>query len=388
MTTALQQRFASGSVRTGSYSGANTVLAFTGPAQELQVLKSSCGVFDLNWRAKIIVTGEDRVRWLNGMVTNNVRDLPLNHGNYNFLLNPQGRILADMYIYNRGEYLLLDTDRSQLETVMKTLDHFIIMDDVELTDGTGTLGAIGVCGPKASDTLHELFSIHKDGSPQPGAAAIHTDPSSQPGAPPPRHVQHQPVSGVPAAVPHEALELRDLVINNIGISLVRGPQQKPGWFEIWAGSANLELLWEMTVKSGAQPVGAEALESWRILHGIPRYGQDIRERDLPQETEQHQALNFSKGCYIGQEIVERIRSRGQVHRKFTGFEFQDSLPQPGKMEEGGKVVAEITSTARIPSAAGDKKIGLGYVRRESAPPGSQIQLNGTPATVLDPPFAF
>ncbi|PYP91340.1 MAG: folate-binding protein YgfZ [Candidatus Angelobacter sp. Gp1-AA117] len=366
MTTALQQRLTSGNVRIGSYSGADTVLAFADPAHELQALNSGCGVFDLNWRAKIIVTGEDRVRWLNGMVTNNVRDLPLNHGNYNFLLNPQGRILADMYIYNRGEYLLLDTDRSQLETVMKTLDHFIIMDDVELADSSETLGAIGICGPKAADTLHELSSLHKDASAQPGAAAIHM-----------LHFEE-----------HGPLEVRDLVINNIGISVVRGPQQKPGWHEIWAASANLEPLWEMIEKAGAQPVGAEALESWRILRGIPRYGQDIRERDLPQETEQHQALNFLKGCYIGQEIVERIRSRGQVHRKFTGFEFKESLPQPGKIEEGGKVVAEITSTARIPSAAGEKKIGLGYVRRESAPPGSQIQLNGTSATVLDPPFAF
>ena len=385
MTTALQQRLASGSARTGSYSGADTVLAFADPAQELQILNSGCGVFDLNWRARIIVTGEDRVRWLNGMVTNNVRDLPLNHGNYNFLLNPQGRILADMYIYNRGEYLLLDTDRSQLETVMKTLDHFIIMDDVELTDSSETLGAIGICGPKAREVLRcscgtaagapdtgRLYPWRGGGAPGCAEGSVPVESSSH------NTDSHK----------LEPLEIQDLVVNNIGISVVRGPEPKPGWFEIWAGSANLEPLWEMMVKCGGQPVGAEALESWRILHGIPRYGQDIRERDLPQETEQHQALNFSKGCYIGQEIVERIRSRGQVHRKFTGFEFQDSLPQRGKIEEGGKVVAEITSTAQIPSAAGEKKVGLGYVRRESAPPGSQIQLNGISAIVLDPPFAF
>ena len=136
---------------------------------------------------------------------------------------------------------------------------------------------------------------------------------------------------------------------------MRGPEQKPGWHEIWASSANIEPLWTMLENAGAQPVGAEALENWRILRGIPKYGQDIRERDLPQETEQYQALNFSKGCYVGQEIVERIRSRGQVHRKFTGFEFtgvesNDSLPAPGKIEENGKVVAEITSVARIPTA--------------------------------------
>jgi aminomethyltransferase len=124
------------------------------------------------------------------------------------------------------------------------------------------------------------------------------------------------------------------------------------------------------------------LELWRIVHGIPKYGQDIRERDLPQETEQTQALNFTKGCYIGQEIVERIRSRGQVHRKFTGFEFPDTLPQPGKLEEGGRTVAEITSVAEI----GNKKIGLGYVRRETGTPGAKLDLNGIVALVVDPPF--
>ena len=348
MQTALHQRLASANARIGAYNGAETVLAFSDPARELHALNSACGLFDLNWRAKIVATGKDRVRWLNGMLTNNVRDLPLNHGFYNFLLNAQGRILADMYVYNRGEYLLLDTDRSQLENVIKTLDHFIIMDDVDLTDSSETLGAIGVCGPNSGPILDAV-----------GINATTLEP----------------------------LEVRDLVVGNFGISIVRGPEQKPGWHEIWASSANIEPLWTMLENAGAQPVGAEALEKWRILRGIPKYGQDIRERDLPQETEQYQALNFSKGCYVGQEIVERIRSRGQVHRKFTGFEFtgvdsNDALPAPGKIEENGKVVAEITSVARISTGTAEKKIGLGYVRRESLQPGSQIQ----GATVVDLPF--
>src|SRR5579859_7096848 len=113
----------------------------------------------------------------------------------------------------------------------------------------------------------------------------------------------------------------------------------------------------MLTSAGAQPAGANALEFWRVLRGIPQYGKDIRERDLPQETEQSQALNFSKGCYIGQEIVERIRSRGQVHRQFTGFEFPDSPLPPGKYEVAGQLVAEITSIAPVPAGAGEKNIG-------------------------------
>lgn len=334
--TTLYQRLAS-DARLGLYNGAETVAVFTDPASELRALLSGCGVFDLGWRAKIMVSGEDRVRWLNGMVTNNVKDLPLHHGNYNFLLSPQGRILADMYIYNQGESLLLDTDRSQIETVMKTLDHFIIMDDVELKQSR--LTAVGLCGPESEKIL----------------AAAGLD-----------------VSGL------EPGEIRDL---QNGSSVVRGPEQRPGWYEIWSESGQAEF-WDRLVSSGAQPVGSEALEQWRILQGIPRYGQDIREKDLAQETEQNQALNFTKGCYIGQEIVERIRSRGQVHRKFTGFEFQDALPPTGKFEQDGRVMGEITTVAEI----GGKKLGMGYVRRETGLPGAKLTVNGVAATVRNLPF--
>jgi len=367
--TALYQRLALVDAHLGVYNGAETVAAFTDSMSELRALVSGCGVFDLGWRARILVTGEDRARWLNGMVTNNVKDLPPHRGNYNFLLSPQGRTLADMYIYNAGDALLLDTDHSQLEKVMKTLEHFIIMDDVELKESS--LNAIGLCGPKAVQVL----------------AAAGMD-----------------ASGL------QPLEIRD-VGDPTHASLLRGPEQKPNWYEIWElqgrqqqqpqhpqeaqhlsttertkehgeKRAEIKELWDRLVKAGAQPVGSDALELWRIMQGIPRYGQDIRERDLPPETEQNQALNFTKGCYVGQEIVERIRSRGQVHRKFTGFEFQDSLPQPGKFEEQGRVMGEITSVAEISG----KKVGLGYVRRETGVPGAKFNIGGTVATIMNLPF--
>jgi aminomethyltransferase len=122
--------------------------------------------------------------------------------------------------------------------------------------------------------------------------------------------------------------------------------------------------------------------------GIPRYGQDIRERDLPQETEQQRALHFSKGCYIGQEIVERIRSRGNVHRKFTGFEVQGALPAVGtKIEANGKDVGEITSAASLPLAGGDRLVALGYVRREIAIPGKQVQAGSGQLSIAALPFS-
>ena len=349
--TALYQRLASTAAQLGPYAGAETALSFSGTSSELRTLYAGAGIFDLGWRGKIIVTGQDRGRWLNGMLTNNVRDLPVNHGNYNFLLNSQGRILGDMYVYNRGEYLLLDTDQAQVAQIMKTLNHFIIMDDVELSDASETLTAIGICGLTASSVL--------------GTAGIE-------------------IAGL------QPREARDQTIDSAGITIVRGPEQKPHWYEIWVSNSNAATIWELLTKAGGQPVGADALELWRILHGIPRYGQDIRERDLPPETEQSHALNFTKGCYIGQEIVERIRSRGQVHRRFTGFEFENEPPGPGKIEDSGRVVAEITSVAKInlKSEAPEKGIALGYVRRESGLPGSAIQLNGKSGRIANLPFEF
>lgn len=360
--TALHPWLSSPGTRIGAYNGVETALDYGSPANELAALRSGCGIFSLAWRGRINVTGKDRVRWLHNMVTNTVRDLPVNRGNYNFVLNAQGRILGDAYIYNRGESLVMDTDASQVETLINTMKRFIIMDKVELTSAGDELIAVGVCGPKAETIL--------------AGAGIN-------------------------ATGMEPLEVRDLSIEGLAVTLLRGPEQKPGWFEIWLDLSTKDLSGEglsakdagsvqdvcaKLIIAGAQPVGAEALEMWRVLRGIPSYGKDIRDRDLPQETEQVQALNFTKGCYLGQEIVERIRSRGQVHRKFTGFVFGKQVPAVGKHEAEGRTLAEITTLARVPGPGGDKNIGLGYVRREALAAGPKINLSGIEATVVDLPF--
>jgi aminomethyltransferase len=135
-------------------------------------------------------------------------------------------------------------------------------------------------------------------------------------------------------------------------------------------------------------VGSEAVEKNRIVSGFPLYGVDIRERELPQETDQMRALNFQKGCYIGQEIVERIRSRGNVHRKFTGF-VCDGAAQivPGdKVVVAGKEVGEVTSVTSLREADGNRTIALGYIRRESGSSGSEVTIGAHTATVAELPL--
>lgn len=348
--TALHLGLASPAAKIGAYNGVETALNFGSTAAEFAALQSRCGLFALPWRSRINVTGKDRVRWLHNMVTNNVRDLPVNRGNYNFVLNAQGRILGDMYIFNRGESLWLETDSRQMDALIATMKRFIIMDKVELAPENEALVALAVCGPDAGKIL--------------AAAGIDSNGMA-------------------------ALETRDMTIGGVSITLIAGPAKKPGWFEIWLDQSHAQGVWNKLLNAGAQPVGSEALEMWRVVQGIPNYGQDIRERDLPQETAQTDALNFTKGCYIGQEIVERIRSRGHVHRQFTGFEFPAGPPAMENTESDRRAQAEITSLVQISTAAGNKAIGLGYVRREvlgEGSTGAEIAINGITAKVIDLPF--
>jgi folate-binding protein YgfZ len=315
---------------------------------EFAALRSTCGVYDLADRAKIRLTGSDRVRWLNGMVTNNVRDLGQDHGVYAFLLNPQGHILGDMVAFHRGTSLLVETDRAQLDKILAAFDHYIIMDDVEVANVSDSFATIGVTGPNSNVVLD--------------AAGIKT-PSLEP------------------------LQIADLSWHDIPVSVIRGERKAEVSYEVWIAPEHAPSLRQALQSAGAALVGGDALELHRVALGVPRYGQDVRERDLPQETEQTQALNFNKGCYVGQEIVERIRSRGNVHRKFTGFRIEGAAPAPGaKVQLQAKDVGEVTSSAVIPTPGSDQPVALGYLRREFAIPGKELEIAGTRAIVSDLPF--
>ena len=352
-TTALQVRGEGlGAAAVSDYRGAETAARFGDPQAEFEALRSGCGVYDLGFRAKISLTGGDRVRWLNGMVTNNIRDLAADHGVYAFLLNPQGRILGDLYAYNRGESITVDTDRAQAEKILATFDHYIIMDDVEVTDLREQLTALGIAGPKSREVLR--------------TAGI----------------------AIPETQPLEAVTPQcDCQCDCLQCTVVRGEDALHESYEIWIAPQDVRKLWDALLAAGAAPVGSEALELQRIVSGNPRYGVDIRERDLPQETEQARALNFNKGCYVGQEIVERIRSRGAVHRKFVGFLADGAVPiaAGAKIVAGEKEVGEVTSAASLQLAGGEKTVALGYIRREVGVPGREVMIGSANAIVVQLP---
>jgi folate-binding protein YgfZ len=328
ISSILQPSLAAASAHLAEENGVTTATDFGDARVEFAALRSGCGVYDLAWRAKLLLTGSDRTRWLNGMLTNNVRDLAESQGTYAYLLNPQGHIQADLIAYNRGDSIVVDSDANQSTRLREIFDHYIIMDDVELADASEPITAIGLQGPSTGEIL----------------AAVGIHPS-----------------------PLRPLELIDLKWNDFPITFARAEEWKRSAYEIWIEHLLAPSLWEALVKAGATPVGTQAQRWYRMASLIPRYGDDIRERDLPQETAQDQrALHFAKGCYVGQEIVERIHSRGQVHRTFTGFAVEGPPPAPGtKISADTKEVGEITSSAAIPADNETATIALGYIRREA-----------------------
>jgi aminomethyltransferase len=282
---------------------------------------------DIGW---LRVAGADRVRWLNGMVTNSIQSLAPGEGNYNFALNAQGRIQADLTAFALENSILLETTRDQIAPLLAHLDHFIIMDDVTL-EPMETRSGVLLAGPEAETVLKKL------------GIAVEL-PSQQ-------HVTTAYWQG------------EDFPLIHAHSPLV------PLW-ELWIGKTVMPRLTQTLLEAGAFSVSPSALEHLRLLSGTPRYNTDIRDteksHDLPQETAQPHALNFTKGCYLGQEIIERIHSRGNVHRTLTGLLLAGTLPTPGTLiEAAGKSVGEITSAAAIPLPTGTIQLALAYLRREA-----------------------
>ena len=346
-----------------AYRGALTPRLLDAPETEIEALVHGAALHDLGSMRRVSVRGEDRFRWLSGMVTNSVNDLLPNTGAWNLVLNAQGRIQSDMTVWRGGEELSplrrsplssnagkadaltgtpfagesgleLEIAADQYEKLMAHLNHFIIMDDVELVPlggeqvgEAGSTTVVGLTGPLADDVTGRL--------------------------------------GLPAFA--HPMTGKWVEWNGLDLRILRGYGVVAPHYEFWLPSAGLGKLWSCLRTAGATPVGCESLEKLRVAEGIPAYGIDIVERDLPQETSQMRALHFNKGCYLGQEIVERIHSRGNVHRHLRPLELSGPVPESGTelFQEDGTPAGQITSTAELPLAVGPRAFALGVVRAEA-----------------------
>jgi folate-binding protein YgfZ len=327
-------------------------------AAELDALLHAKATARLGETGWIRVTGSDRVRWLNGMVTNGIQQLATGEGCYNFVLNAQGRIQGDLTAFMLEDSILLETGRDQVPALLAHFDRFIIMDDVELADISDQRRGTLIAGPQALRALQELGGT----------------PCSE----------SQLSMRLPATI-----SLMQTVYRGAPVHLIQAYSPLVPRFEVWADS---EVITQIFTELASIPVARPSvLEALRILEGQPLYGVDIRNtesaKDLPQETGQTRALHFAKGCYLGQEIVERIRSRGNVHRTFSGFVLEGTVPAAGTvLLAEGKPVGELTSVAAIALPSGPVQLALGYIRRETLDRRLILEYSGGSATPIELPY--
>ncbi len=294
-----------------AYRGVLTPSRLDAPERETAALLSGAAAHDLGWLRRTAVRGEDRFRWLSGMVTNTVNDLGRDADAWNLVLNAQGRIQGDLTVSRDGDALELVIAADQQEKLLAHFDRFIIMDDVELI-ALSEETALGLIGPQSADVLTRL--------------------------------------GLPApAAPMTALRT---AWNGFDMRIHRAYGVLAPHYELWVDAPAIPVLWKALHAAGAASVGTAVLEAFRVAEGIPAYGIDIAERDLPQETSQLRALHFSKGCYLGQEIVERIHSRGNVHRHLRLLELAGPIPETGAtLTLAGSGDGEKSAAGNVTSAA-------------------------------------
>jgi folate-binding protein YgfZ len=305
-----------------------------------EALRNGAAWLDLSARGRIKLTGEDRARLLHAMTTNHIEQLTPGAGCYAFFLNDKGRILSDANILSRPDHFLLDVEPEARQALYQHLDRYIIADDVTLEDITEHTATVAIEGPKSNEVLEAL------GAPLPQADYASLDWET-------RLVARLSATGA------------------------------PGFFVFAPVAEKAELMGKIEA-AGAVAADAEAFRIVRLEHGKPRYGEDMSERFLAQEANQPHALHFSKGCYLGQEIVERVRSRGQIHRVLMPLVLDtDQAPSPGaRLETGETSAAEITSAAYSPALK--KVVALGYVKTEYARPHEPLTLGPIHAEVAAP----
>jgi len=322
-----------------------------------RLARERVGLIDTNFRAVFSLSGPDRVRYLNAVLTSNVRDLAPGQGAIGLLLNAQGHILAELETLALEDRLLILGHAFIRQQTAATLDKFIIMDDATLADQTAESGLVAIEGPAAPDIVRQRTGVELTALPEYGHAPATF--KSVAGSIPCRVIRHS-LFGFPGA---EFLVRRDAL--------------EPLWKALGAA---------VRARDGG-PIGYRALDALRLEAGVPWFGADFDEHHIPHEAAlEGTHISYVKGCYTGQEIVERVRSRGHVNRRRVALLFSAAQPPAAgaNLLAGGAEVGHVTSAAFSPLAG--KPIGMGYLRRAHTQPGSRLECAGAQAEVIELPL--
>ena len=299
----------------------------------------SSALVEKDWCGLIKLTGGDRVSWLQGMVTNDVAKLKPGTGCYAAHLTPQGKIVAHMQILFDEDALWLSLERSAIQPLITAFDRLLIMEDVQVANASDEYSVLGLFGPKASEVLEAWLG--------------------------------EPLN-LTQRYSHRTLEQCRIVMSDLG-------------YDIWVPRTQVDNIVRSIVQTGATAVDHGTFEVVRTEAGLPVYGVDIDETTTMPELGEA-GISYDKGCYIGQEVVAKVKYIGHVNRRFVGLVFaNDVLPEAkSPIRKGGREVGYVTTSLFSPRL--NKPIALGFVSRGAYAPGNEVEVGTETARIVELPF--
>jgi len=317
------------------------------------VREGGAGLIDLSSRGRLLVSGSEAIQFLNGLITNDVKTLAKNHWMPAAFPNVQGRLIASVRVADRQDGFLIDTEPATHEPVLKSLNRFTLAGDFRVTDLTDDTAHLSVQGAKAPEVIRAAFdeasaSIERDGS--------------------------------------QTVEWQD-----DEVTIIRATHTGEDGFDLLISAKAAPALWDRLQFAGARPCGFDALEVLRIEAGQPRYGVDMDETNVVSETNLDNAISFTKGCYVGQEIIARIKYRGHVAKKLTGVMFEHAM----KIDNGARIrsiddkeIGRVTSVTLSPHLG--RTVALAYIKFDYLATGTNVRVVSAEveqaASIVELPF--
>ena len=314
------------------------------PAIEYQAVRMGAGLVDLSFRGMLELRGRERLRWLNGRITNDVKSLKTGEGMLAAVLTAKGHLVSDLAVYGLDDVVWIDLNRDRAEAVRDAFERYIIADDVQVADASDRFAHLMIVGPQANRALTGAIG------------------EVIPDVPPWHHME-----GRLGTVSLRIVFTRWLALPGFDVIV---PAEAAG--HAW------EAFLHAGRDAGLRPVGATALEWLRVEAGRPWFGVDYDENNLLMEALTSDYASFTKGCYVGQEVVIRIEHQGHLNKKLCGL-LLDGETIPGRgapIRLGERTVGHVTSAVRSPAL--DRAIALGYLRRECWEPGTRLRIAADP----------
>jgi folate-binding protein YgfZ len=331
---------------------------------QYRALREGAGLIDRSGRGRLLLTGLDRRAYLQGLLTNDIAALTPGSGCYTAYLTPQGRMIADLRVFELGDALLVDLDGEVAFSVGARWSQFIFSEDVKVQDISASTAQLGVYGPRAAHVLEAALRAGRlPEEPAPSAELLESMPVHGNG--------RWDFRGAPAFV------LRSDDAGVMGFDVVVPLDRKTGFEDLLRSAGGID-------------VEAEAALACRVEAGRPLFHADMTEETIPLEAGiEDRAISLTKGCYVGQEIIIRVlhRGHGRVARRLVGLAFDPSAAVPARGERvraGDRDVGTITSAVQSPALG--RPIALGYVHRDFVEPGTMLDVAGATAVVSGLPF--